>query len=95
MKQNKLKLNASKTHLLTVGTSERLRLQTSSVEVSMDGCMLQESDDQVETLLGVQIEPSLKWHGQVQLVVNKLKKKANWAGQPLLYSTFQSQEENL
>ena len=75
MKGNKLKLNASKTHLLTVGTSERLRLQVSQVVVRMDGCLLQESEDKAETLLGVQVEPSLKWHKQVQLVISKLKKR--------------------
>ena len=55
MKENKLKLNASKTHLMTVGTGRRLRMQDSSVVVTMDGCVLGESVDKVETLLGVQI----------------------------------------
>ena len=75
MKGNKLKLNATKTHLLTVGTSERLRLQVSPVVVRMDGYILKESEDKVETLLGVEVEPTLKWHRQVQLVVAKLKKR--------------------
>ena len=75
MKGNKLKLNASKTHLLTVGTGVRLRIQESSVVVSMDGCILGESRDKVETLLGVQIEPSLKWHKQIEELLKKLKKR--------------------
>ena len=49
---------------MTVGTSRRLQLQEQSVVVVMDGCVLQESVDKVETLLGCQIEPSLKWHKQ-------------------------------
>ena len=59
MMENKLKLNADKTHLMTVGTKERLRLQNSKVEVVMDGISLTESKDKVETLLGCQIEPGL------------------------------------
>ena len=72
MKENKLKLNASKTHLMTVGTG---RMQESSVVVTMDGCVLGESVDKVETLLGVQIEPNLKWHKQVEELMKKLKKR--------------------
>ena len=75
MESNKLKLNASKTHLMTVGTSARLRSQESKVVVSMDGCILEESVDKVETLLGVEIEPSLKWHKQVEALMAKLKKR--------------------
>ena len=75
MKENKLKLNADKTHLMTVGTSARLQLQDSQVEVMMDGFLLEESLDKVETLLGCQIEPSLKWHKQVDDLLKKLQKR--------------------
>ena len=75
MQANKLKLNTGKTHLMTVGTSARLRLQVSAVTVSMDGCILEESPKKVETLLGVQIEPGLKWHKQVEELLAKLKKR--------------------
>ena len=75
MHGNKLKLNADKTHLMTVGTSRRLQLQEQSVVVVMDGCVLQESVDKVETLLGCQIEPSLKWHKQIEELLKKLKKR--------------------
>ena len=71
MKGNKLKLNASKTHLMTVGTGARLRIQESSVVVSMDGCILGESRDKVETLLGVQID----WHKQIEELLKKFKKR--------------------
>ena len=75
MQGNKLKLNADKTHLLTVETAERLRVQESSVQVSMDGFVLKESEEKVETLLGIQVEPGLKWHKQVQFLQNKLKNR--------------------
>ena len=75
MQGNRLKLNANKTHLLTVGTTERLRKQQSSVVVRMDGFVLKESEDKVETLLGIQVEPGLKWHKQVQVLQDKLKKR--------------------
>ena len=41
-------------------------MQESTVFVIMDGRILGESVDKVETLLGVEIEPSLKWHKQVE-----------------------------
>ena len=75
MQGNKLKLNAGKTHLMTVGTGARLRIQTSPVIVRMDGVMLEESPEKFETLLGLQIEPNLKWHRQVQGLTTKLKKR--------------------
>ena len=75
MKENKLKLNVDKTHLMTVGTSARLQLQHSQVEVMMDGFILEESLEKVETLLGCQIEPILKWHKQVDDLLKKLQKR--------------------
>ena len=56
MERNKLKLNAGKTHILTVGTSTRVNNLTSPVEVVMDSTTLQESQERCESLLGVQIE---------------------------------------
>ena len=75
MMSNKLKLNADKTHLMTVGTRARLQMQDSQVVVRMDGCTLQKSEEEYETLLGCQIEPTLKWHKQVEEVLKKLKKR--------------------
>ena len=73
MKSNKLKLNAGKTHLLTVGTAEKLRIVSEPVEVEMEGIRLAESDNKCELLLGVQIQASLKWHEQCTLLSRKLK----------------------
>ena len=75
MKENKLKLNADKTHLLTVGTSQRVAGLPHSLEVEMDGIRLQESLDKCEVLLGVQIQHSLKWHRTIEDLQGKLKKR--------------------
>ena len=75
MLSNKLKLNADKTHLMTVGTKTRLNMQDSQLVVKMDGLILKESEEHVETLLGCQIEPTLKWHKQVEEVIKKLRKR--------------------
>ena len=75
MLENKLKLNADKTLLMTVGTNERLRSLDTKVTVVMDGFTLEESKDKVETLLGCNIEPGLKWHKQVDELLGKLKKR--------------------
>ena len=72
---NRLKLNADKTHLMTVGTRARLQLQNSELVVKMDDCQLQESVDKFETLLGCQVEPNLKWHKQVEDLIKKLRKR--------------------
>ena len=75
MQGNTLKLNADKTHLMTVGTSRSLQRQEDSLTVYMDNCRLGESEDKCETLLGCQIEPGLKWHKQVSQLILKLKKR--------------------
>ena len=75
MQGNKLKLNADKTHLMTVGTSRRLQVQVEKVDVVMDDCRLGESDEQHETLLGCIIEPGLKWHKQVNHLISKLRSR--------------------
>ena len=70
---NKLKLNADKTHLLTVGTAERLRNLQNPVNVEMEGLTLTEGVDKCELLLGVQIQANLKWHEQIKLLHEKLQ----------------------
>lgn len=74
---NKLKLNAGKTHLLTVGTSARLRLQDSTLKVNMDGVDLVESEGQTEKLLGVLIQSDLKWHSHLNELLSKLQTRLN------------------
>ena len=72
MASNKFKLNADKTHLLVVGTKERLR-NTDQPAVFMDGLQLEEGPEKCELLLGVEIEGKLKWYTQVKKVIEKLK----------------------
>ena len=73
MRSNKLKLNPGKTHLMTLGTSQRLRLLPQSIEVRMDGILLTESLDKSEALLGCQIQANLKWQKQVKVLLGKLR----------------------
>ena len=72
MKANKLKLNAEKTHLLVVGTAERLRILQNPVIVQMEGHTISEGVDKCELLLGVQIQANLKWNQQIQQLHEKL-----------------------
>ena len=73
MKANKLKLNPDKTHILVMGTEQKLRNLTSSVQVVMDGVLLKEDPSKTELLLGCQLEAGLKWREQIKYVVSKLK----------------------
>ena len=75
MASNQFKLNASKTHLMTVGTRERLRTLDSKVDVTMDGVQLEESKEASELLLGCELQSDLKWHSQIEKLVDKLKKR--------------------
>ena len=75
MCSNRFKLNAGKTHLLTVGTKERLNTLSDALDVTMDGIKLVESNEPSELLLGCQLETGLKWHSQIEELVKKLKKR--------------------
>ena len=75
MASNQFKLNASKTHLMTVGTGERLRNLETKVDVVMDGVQLVESKENCELLLGCDLQSNLKWHTQVENLVKKLRKR--------------------
>ena len=73
MAQNKLKLNASKTHVMAIGTSRRLQQQEGEIKVTMDGLDLIESETKAEVLLGCSVQSNLKWNSQVEAVQQKLK----------------------
>ena len=75
MSENMLQLNADKTHILTLGTRERLAIPGNNVTVSMDGIVLEEDPEHSETLLGVTIDANLKWHGQINNLLGKLRKR--------------------
>ena len=73
MAENMLQLNANKTHVLTLGTKERLALPGNRVTVAMDDVLLEENPQHREVLLGITINADLKWHGQVEVLQSKLK----------------------
>ena len=73
MAENMLQLNADKTHILTLGTKERLALPGNKVSVYMDGILLEEDASHRETLLGITVDANLKWHGQIEHLLEKLK----------------------
>ena len=73
MGENMLKLNADKTHILTLGTKERLAMPGNKVSVTMDNIALVEDPLHMETLLGVVVQADLKWHGQVTILLDRLK----------------------
>ena len=52
MAEKEVQCNADKTHILTLGTTERLRMPGNSVIVAMDGIVLEENPDKSEKLLG-------------------------------------------
>ena len=75
MHGNSFKLNADKTHFLTMGTSQRIKNLDRQLQVEMDGVTLEESIDKYEVLLGVTMQCDLKWSEQIQTLVGKLKKR--------------------
>ena len=73
MHGNSFKLNADKTHFLTMGTSQRLNNLEEKLVVVMDGVTLEESKDKCEVLLGITMQCDLKWSEQVATLIGKLK----------------------
>ena len=73
MRANRLKLNPEKTHILTVGTQERLNTLPHPVYTTMDGVQLQEEAGGCELLLGCQMQANMKWHSQVNNLLKKLR----------------------
>ena len=75
MASNSFKLNAGKTHFLTMGTRARLAGLTEAMRVVMDGVVLEESSEKSEVLLGVKIQSNLEWSSQIEVLRIKLKKR--------------------
>ena len=71
MKSNKLKMNPSKTHVLLMGTQNRLAQVNRSLEVQIDGEVVQ-SKSQSQSLLGCVISSNLKWGKHVASLRSKL-----------------------
>ena len=77
MGENQLCLNADKTHLMIVGTSQRLvRMNPGrELDITMDNVQLEETSEPHETILGVALQPNLKWHAHVETLMKKLKSR--------------------
>ena len=75
MRSNKLKLNPSKIHIMTLGKKERLRTLPETVQVIMDEVLLKEDPDKCEFLLGCHIQSDLKWQKQIHSLISKLRKR--------------------
>ena len=72
MKSNRLKLNATKTHVMVLGTQQRLARTQESLDVKMDGLELKEDQEKCELLLGCKIQSNIKWHMQVAKLSRRL-----------------------
>ena len=75
MKANKLKVNPEKTHILTMGTQQRLSNLAHKVIVNMDGVQLQDDQAGAELLLGCKVQANLKWHKHVAFLKSKLSSR--------------------
>ena len=77
MYQNQLCLNADKTHLLIAGTSQRMQRMdiTNELNITMDGFQLEETEENCEKLLGIQVQADLKWTKQVEYLKSRLKSR--------------------
>jgi hypothetical protein len=75
MAQNELCLNADKTHLMVGGTSQRLLLfdPAQNISIKMENIQLEESAEKCEKLLGVLLQPNLKWSKHIQDLQQRLK----------------------
>ena len=76
MRSNMLKLNACKTHILVVGTSQKLRTLPTSLKVVMDGLELSAVSSH-ECVLGCLVSADLKWNFHFESLLSKLKTRLN------------------
>ena len=70
MSENQLKLNPDKTHKLTVGTAQRLSTIPHNINVTMDGFSLKESQENYETILGIEVQNNLKWNVYISNLIS-------------------------
>ena len=92
MKANKLKINPDKTHILTVGTQQRLNTLVDTVKVVMDNIVLAEDPTKTELLLGCNISANLKWQQQVRSLIAKLRTRLLAVAHLKLICNFQTKK---
>ena len=69
--------NADKTHLMIVGTSQRIKIvnPAENCDIRMENCQLTESEEMCEIMLGVVFQPNLKWTKHVINLQSRLKER--------------------
>ena len=75
MRSNMLKLNADKTHVLTIGTKERLQQLPYKINIVMDNQNLEEDESGQEVLLGCKVSADLKWYSHIKSLKAKLSQR--------------------
>ena len=75
MNRNELCLNADKTHLMVGGTSQKqCHLNVlDSIDIKMCGIQLMFSDNKCEKILGIILQPNLKWAKHIADLCSRLK----------------------
>ena len=56
-----------------MGTQQRINTLLNTTRVTMDGVELKENDAKCEQLLGCLVQANLKWQGQIELLLRKLR----------------------
>ena len=75
MEKNKQKLNPEKTHIILLGTDQRLNISQDKLQVQIGGVKLKSSEVQYESLLGCWIQSNLKWGKHITELALKLKSR--------------------
>ena len=75
MEGNKFKLNATKTNLMVMGTTAKIKNVSGTLNVSMDSCQLKETTSDGEMLLGVSLQKNLKWSKHISYLTTKLNSR--------------------
>ena len=58
---------------MMLGTSRHIQNQDEKIRVYMDGQLLEQSHSRIESSLGCDFEPNLKWNHDIKSVLNRLK----------------------
>ena len=90
MRSNELKLNPDKTHILTMGTQQRLNTLPETIIVTMDNVVLEEDPSKCELLLGCQMAANLEWHQHISQLLGNLRTRLTGLAHPSLFAYLPS-----
>ena len=93
MRSNRLKLNPEKTHIMTIGTKERLSILPHTVKVIMDDVQLEEDPGGSELLLGCQIQTNIMAKSN-RNIDEKAENKINRHFKSKIHSSIPAKEDN-